>query len=290
MLKREDIGLRDPFILLHEGKYYMYGTRNKTVWGPADGFDVYCSEDLENWSEPVEIFHNDGSFWATECYWAPECVYHDGKFYLVTTFSAPDKCKRLQVLVAESPLGPFVPLTDEPLTPADWNAIDGTVYEDERGELWLIFSHSLPEEPRGAICCAKLAPDFTHIDGEIKNMFFAGDAPWAQPIPFAKAEFGLDGDVYLSDGPYVIRDKKGRLQMIWSSWSEQGYAIGLAVSDNGSLKGPWRHLPEPISRQDGGHGMIFRDKNGELKLALHSPNDTPNERLSVQPCDFLLAD
>ena len=27
MIKREEINIRDPFVLVHEGKYYMYGTR-----------------------------------------------------------------------------------------------------------------------------------------------------------------------------------------------------------------------------------------------------------------------
>ena len=52
-MKLTDIHIRDPFVLLHEDKYYLYGTRGATCWGEADGFDVYVSEDLENWSEQV---------------------------------------------------------------------------------------------------------------------------------------------------------------------------------------------------------------------------------------------
>ena len=63
-MKLSDIHIRDPFVLLHEDKYYLYGTRGATCWGAADGFDVFVSDDLENWSEPHEVFHNDGSFWA----------------------------------------------------------------------------------------------------------------------------------------------------------------------------------------------------------------------------------
>ena len=48
-----DINIRDPYILLHEGVYYMYGTRAKHTWGGGSkydyGFDVYESTDLENW-------------------------------------------------------------------------------------------------------------------------------------------------------------------------------------------------------------------------------------------------
>ena len=49
---------------VHGGSYYLYGTRGPTCWGKADGFDVYRGNDLENWEGPIEIFHNDGSFWS----------------------------------------------------------------------------------------------------------------------------------------------------------------------------------------------------------------------------------
>ena len=46
MLNREKVNIRDPYILLHEGIYYLYGTRSATCWGEADGFDCYKSENL----------------------------------------------------------------------------------------------------------------------------------------------------------------------------------------------------------------------------------------------------
>ena len=39
-MKLSDIHIRDPFVLLHEDKYYLYGTRGATCWGEADGFDI----------------------------------------------------------------------------------------------------------------------------------------------------------------------------------------------------------------------------------------------------------
>lgn len=31
-MKREDINIRDPYVLVDDGKYYLYGTRSKTCW------------------------------------------------------------------------------------------------------------------------------------------------------------------------------------------------------------------------------------------------------------------
>lgn len=70
--------------------------------------------------------------------------------------------------------------------------------------------------------------------------------------------------------------------MLWSSGGEHGYALGLARSEGGVL-GPWRQDTEPIWHQDGGHGMITTALDGRLLLALHQPNDFPNERAALFP-------
>lgn len=64
-MKTTEINIRDPYILVHEGTYYLYGTRSATCWGPADGFDCYVSEDRENWEGPIEIFHRPEGFSQT---------------------------------------------------------------------------------------------------------------------------------------------------------------------------------------------------------------------------------
>ena len=70
-MKTNEVNIRDPFILVHEGKYYLYGTRSATCWGSADGFDCYISSDLENWEGPIEIFHRPEGFFADREYRAP---------------------------------------------------------------------------------------------------------------------------------------------------------------------------------------------------------------------------
>ena len=52
-MRREEINIRDPYVLASGGRYYLYGTRSSTCWGPADGFDCYVSDDLELWAGPV---------------------------------------------------------------------------------------------------------------------------------------------------------------------------------------------------------------------------------------------
>jgi len=65
----------------------------------------------------------------------------------------------------------------------------------------------------------------------------------------------------------------------WSSFGKKGYLQSVLRSDNGRLDGRW--LPQNLLfEQDGGHGMIFRDFDGNLRLSLHHPNSSP-ERLTL---------
>ena len=275
-MKTIEINIRDPFVLLHGDQYYLYGTRSETCWGLADGFDCYMSADRENWEGPFEVFHKPDGFWADRAYWAPECVEHDGSFYLITTLASQNRKKGIYVLKSNSLLGPFLPFGKR-LTPPDWSCIDGTVYMED-GRPWLIFSHSFEDSPNGDMCMVPLNGDLSEAAGEVTTLFSAAEAPWARPVPFAKTEFGMDGDVYFTDGPCVKKLPDGRLFMTWSSWSEQAYAVGVAQSESGRICGPWRQLEKPLYPANGGHGMLFEEKDGSLWFTLHTPNDKYLER------------
>ena len=71
--------------------------------------------------------------------------------------------------------------------------------------------------------------------------------------------------------------------MLWSSFYGETYAIGTAYSENG-ICGPWVQEAEPLYI-GGGHGMVFRKKDGTLWLSIHSPNETPKERALFLPLE-----
>lgn len=277
MMKTNEINIRDPYILLHDDRYYLYGTRSASCWGPMDGFDCYVSDDLENWSGPVEIFHNHGDFWADNSYWAPECCFYQNAFYLVATFGSKTRNKGIQVLRSESPTGPFTPHSPGPVTPAEWVCIDGTLYFDRESKPFLIFSLSFETDKNGGMYGMELTADLKAATGVPQLLFNAAEAGWPVPIPFAK-EMGVDGIAYLSDGPCLFRTPDGKLLIIWSSWSSKGYAVGMAVSDNNELDGKWQHLKRLLVPENGGHGMMFRNKNHEWMYTYHYPNDFGLER------------
>ena len=271
-MQTHEINLRDPFVLVWEGKYYLYGTRGATCWGPADGFDVYVSRDLASWEGPAVCFQNDGSFWADRNYWAPEVHPWRGAFYLFASFKSEARRRGTAILRAETPLGPFVPWSDGPVTPADWECLDGTFFVSPEGIPYMVFCHEWVQAGDGEVRGIRLTEDLRSPAGDPFLLFRGSDAPWNREMRHSS---GVTGHV--TDGPFLWRGADGALLCLWSGFSEEGYTQGLAISECGGIEGPFSQLP-PLFTGDGGHGMLFRTLQGETCLALHSPNTHLQER------------
>src|SRR5690606_1941680 len=126
----------------------------------------------------------------------------------------------------------------------------------------------------GEVQAIRLTPDLRETVGEPILLFRASEAPWARPLR-SRPEFP---EIFVTDGPSMVRASDGTLRMLWASFGEGGYALGVATSESGSVRGPWRQADAALWSSDGGHGMVFADAEGALRLALHSPNATPHER------------
>jgi len=285
MINVIDIQIRDPFIFCGQAgkKYYMYGTTDKNCWeGPGCGFDAYVSSDLENWEGPFEAFRPDDDFWGKENFWAPEVHEYNGRYYMFATFKNPERPRGTAILVSDSPVGPFVEHSAGAVTPRDWECLDGTLYIDDQANPWIVFCHEWTQVYDGEICAARLSDDLSKMISEPVLLFKASDSRWAQPYEWQ----GKSG--YITDGPFLI-SYAGKLIMIWSSFIDDEYAIGLAYSDARDILGPWRHAPDPIYI-GGGHAMVFEDISGEKKLAFHQPNGSPDERAVFLDFDDVLSD
>lgn len=270
-----DINIRDPFVLPvpAEGRYYLYGTRGSEAWtGTATGIDCYTGTDLQNWDGPHVAFTPPAGFWSDRNFWAPEVHAYSGRFYMFATFKAEGVCRGTQILAAGSPQGPFLPISDGPVTPRAWECLDGTLYVDADDQPWMVFCHEWVQVGDGEICAVKLSPDLSTPIETPRLLFHASEAPWAQELN-SKGRHG-----YVTDGPFLHRLANGTLLMLWSSFSSGGYTVGIARSASGDILGRWEQLPDPLYAGDGGHCMVFRAFDGQVWMALHRPNQTPNER------------
>lgn len=250
--------LRDPCILVEDGRLYAYGTgwvgfRNDS--GKLDGSWTSLGVVAE---KPAE---SDGD------YWAPEVHKYKGAYYMFTTYHSTKTGHRgCTVLRAEKPEGPFVEISGGHVTPHDWDAIDGTLYVDPDGQPWMIFVHewTSTSDKVGRMAAAKLSDDLTHFVTEPVELFRADDPAWAK-----------NG---VTDGCYLYRCADGQLLMIWSNWDSYGYCVGVARSRDGRVDGKWEqdetllYSKSMTGQYDGGHGMLFT-LDDQLWMSLHSPND-----------------
>ena len=266
--KTDDGLVRDPYVLVYENKYYLYGT----CLSNGKGYGCVVSENLEDWSYPVQVYTPAEDSDEIADFWAPECHYYNGSFYLFATYRSKETDKRgTAIFKASSPLGPFEMITDGHATPKGRDCIDGTLYIDGDGQPWMVYVNEWTSSPDevGEMAAAKLSDDLSCFISEPIVLFRAKEHLWTT------------GNI--TDGPCLYRTENGRLIMLWSNISKSGgYAVGMAVSDNGEIDGNWIHYPEAFYEKgssfeyDGGHPMIFRTLDGELMMSIHSPNGETN--------------
>lgn len=224
-LKQSDVttsggfSCRDPFILLYGGKYYLYRSMFE------NGIACFTSDDLEHWSKPHTVYSVPKNFHGVkDFFWAPECHYYKGYFYIFTSvYSEKYNHRVISVYRSNNPLGPFEDIADGCITPKDWDAIDGTLYIDEDGSPWLVFVHEWTSMPNGngGMVAARLSEDFSRLKSEPILLFRARDPKWAR--------------LGVTDGPYVFRLSDGKLGMIWSNFCKDDYCVAVAFSDNGKI-------------------------------------------------------
>jgi arabinan endo-1,5-alpha-L-arabinosidase len=242
------------------------------------GVRCWTSQDLVNWQGPKTIFRTPPDIWGdirTAGIWAPEMHLYRGRYYLFLTFNSQNKLpeqwrnwrprvtRGSQILVGDSPTGPFAPFAHHATTPSDMMTLDGTFWVED-GVPYMVFCHEWVQVTDGSIEYIPLKDDLSAAAGEPKLMFRGNSAKWS--------EQGTEGG-WVTDGPYMYQGKTGKLYMIWSSRNHaHGYVLGVAISDSGKLAGPWRQEDRPIFQDNGGHGMIFHTFAGQLMLVLHAPD------------------
>ncbi len=270
MISRSELRIRDPFILTdtEEGCYYMYGTIDLVPFSYATEatFSVCKSYDLENFEPPKVIFDaKKQGFWADRDFWAPEVHKYNGRYYLFGSCKAEGKCRATQIFVCDTPDGEFVPVSEKPATPLDWECLDGTLLVED-GVPYMVFCHEWLQVKNGEIWAVELAEDLSSPVGTPFMLFKATDNPGV-------SDNNNSGN-FVTDGPFFYRED-GKLKMIWSSFYKGRYLV-LGAESN-SIKGKWTHSGSKFDF-DGGHAMLFYTLDGKRMISLHAPNKKGYER------------
>ncbi len=116
----DDYGIGDPFVMRHNGVYYMYASTCE------ERVRVYTSRNLVDWTYEGYCTKGRDVYFA----YAPEVVYWRGSFYMITSPNGNGH----YILKSDSPLGPF-----ELITKNFGHSIDGSFYKMDDGRLMMLY-------------------------------------------------------------------------------------------------------------------------------------------------------
>lgn len=258
---QKELTIADPTIFLHKGTYYLYGTSPES----GQGFLVYTSKDLMNWSNPVGAtrgmaLSKEHTF-GTTGFWAPQVFHYRDKFYMAYTAN-----EQLAIAVSDNPLGPFRQSEKKQLS-GEGKQIDPFLFQDEDGT-WYMYHVRLNNGNR--IYVVKMKPDLSDIEPGTAKEILAAEKPW---------ENTWNANWPVAEGPTVIK-RSGKYYLMYSTndFRNPDYAVGYAVSDH--PEGPFvKSDDSPIINRKilgvsgPGHGDLFTTTDGKFKYVLHTHFD-----------------
>lgn len=248
----------DPFVLKHDGMYYAYCT------AAPIGYYVYTSPDLVSWTNQGLCAEMMWGIEKSGWYWAPEVFEKNGKFYLIAHAD-----RNLGFAVADSPLGPFIP--EENFVIPD--AIDGHIFEDDDGRLYLYYVHKNPATESWDIYVCELNDDVISIKEGTETWLMAPKDPWEKV------------GAHVVEGPAILKHN-GTYYLTYSGtgYDSIEYAVGYATSD--SPMGPFeRYKANPVLSYTskihgpGHHSFTTSPDGSELFIVYHIHYNTT----TVQP-------
>jgi beta-xylosidase len=265
----------DPYVLRHDGKYYLFGTT-----ATSEGFEYFTSTDLGQWRKGGWAWRKPAESWATGLFWAPEVFHYRGKFYLVYSGQVRDAARchmRMALAVGDLPEGPYRDL-HAPWFDFGYSAIDGNVFIDDDGTPYLTFSRNGARDgySYGEICGVALAADLSKPLGEPITLLEPGQ-PWER-VNWEKNRCNEGSTVFRRGSVYYMTYSG-------NNTSTSNYGIGYATAKH--PLGPWtKFAGNPIARTDArvgvsgpGHNSIVASPDDrELFMVYHAHADPANPR------------
>ena len=268
------VGQADPYIIEHEGKYYIYTTGDDGIYAHS------CDTLLGDWNFEGRIFTVEGR----ERFWAPSVIYYEGKFYMYFSFEkyedTPDQGghhQAMHVAESENPLGPFTNLT-QILSPF---SIDSHIVKTEEG-LFLFYSPNTFEGERIGtyIVVQKMADPYTPT-GEPKTVLRAS----IDEEIFSRNRYKEGQHWHTLEGAFWFREGDWQYLMYSGGrYEDETYFVGYAAakSDEQDLtKVEFKKMPDdksyaPLLRsniwEEGtGHNSVIK-VNGQYYVVYHARN------------------
>jgi GH43 family beta-xylosidase len=268
----DTIFIADPFILNHEGLYYLYGTT-----ASSRGFQYWTSINLVDWQPGGFAYERTENSWGQTNFWAPEVISYNNRFYMI--FSSTGQTMfgnglRLCIAVSDKPSGPFVDLY-APLFDLGFSCIDGHIFlDDDTPYLYYEMVGSVGEFRNndgflwGYIFGVELSPDLSGIKNEPTLCLYPSQE-W-EGVNSMKARSNEGMTVFRNNGIYYMTYSGNH-------YEDPNYGVGYATSSK--PLGMWtksvhnpilkRNIPDKVSGP--GHNSIIKSPdNSEWFIIYHS--------------------
>lgn len=230
----------DPSAHVFNGRVYIYPShdRDSSLTFDMDDYHVFSSANMVDWTDHGVALSLNDITWATKNAWAPDCAFHNGKYY----FYFPTDRSFIGVAIGDSPEGPFIEVIGKPLITKDSpgvinkrDFIDPSIFIDDDGTPYLFFGQL-------DVNVIKLNDDMVSYDGEVHHVEGAKD--------FFEAIW--------------VHKYKGEYYLSYSTWGKKGVTgpqIVYAISDN--VLGPYEYKGVILDEVNSGtnHHSIVEFKN-----------------------------
>ncbi|MEX0982590.1 MAG: family 43 glycosylhydrolase [Bacteroidales bacterium] len=242
------IGAADPDVHVWDGVVWMYTSQDRTVdslihphhYAAMDGYHVFSSTDMINWTDHGEILHSSDIEWGWEdggYMWAPGAARKDGKYYLYFPHRDKESNWRIGVAIADSPAGPF---KDSGRPMEGLTGIDPMILKDDDGEYYLYNNPGI---------VAKLKPNMIELAEEVHM------------IDYGPEEVMENDTLQFNEGAYMHK-KDGVYYFSYTNWKNQTHQGYYATGDNpyGPFEWQGAMAPNPQGAQDHHSIIEFKDQ------------------------------
>jgi hypothetical protein len=208
----------DPSARVFGNRVYVYPShdilaqpgKGRAGWFVMEDYHVFSSDNLIDWTDHGVIVTQNKVPWVrpdSYSMWAPDCIFKNGKYYFYFPTAAKDTTINgrgftVGVAIADKPEGPYIP---QELPIKGIRGIDPNIFIDKDGQAYIYWSG-------GNIYGAKLKPNMTELDGEIKTI---GELP-------SKG---------LKEGPYLF-ERNGMYYMTYPHVENKIERLEYAIGDN----------------------------------------------------------
>ncbi|WP_301703994.1 family 43 glycosylhydrolase [uncultured Parabacteroides sp.] len=244
--------IADPEVRqMPDGRIYVYGSRDEpgNSWC-SNSYNVLSSSDLVDWHVEQFSFATKGpgkqTDYTDKILYAPDCIYHNGKYYLYYCLAADGENEG--VAVASSPYGPF----KEGKAIKGISGIDPSIFVDDDGQTYLFWGQW---HVRGA----KLSKDMLSIEGAVHDSLLT-----------YKTHFFNEGS--------SVRKRNGIYYLIYGSHSRHGESncATLDYATATSPLGPYTYRGVIIDNWGSDRNLVnnhgcITEINGQWYIAYHRP-------------------